>query len=164
MGFAQTGQVKPHLPSRPCGQDSGRHTAKYTFPSQPEAQNTRATLRPCPAGAQCPHPQAVPHPRLPYPTPVTSPAPRLHPALGSSPYPIPQPQAVLPPSPPHPQGSPPPPLAVELMSPPCQMALPPQESGTCFRSSLCHTHNKQVFVSTSVSPELRMDPRSQAQP
>lgn len=73
-GFAHTGQVKPHIPSRPCGQESRRDTPDYTFPSHPGAENTAATLRPCPARLDVPASRLSPTPSpgctpLPFPTP-----------------------------------------------------------------------------------------------
>lgn len=125
-GVCPTGQVKPHLPSRPCGQDSGKtHTWPYLpLPSQgqrtqqPPQNHALQVLVPSPTSPSpgCPPPWA------PLPSLAPSPAP-----------------GCVPSSPPGPQCSPPLLLAVLLMSPPCQMALPLQESETGSEVLCSHT-------------------------
>lgn len=93
----------------------------------------------CWCRAQHPHHQAVPHPGLP-----------------SSAQPLVQPQAVPPP--------PLPALNALLPTPGCVADVTPLPNDLApsgirnrFQKLSVHTHNKQFIVSTSVSPELRMD-------
>ena len=118
VGFAQQGRGSPTYSPGPVARTVERHTPDHTFPSPARGREPNS------------------HPKN-HALPVLEPNVliiRLSPTQGGPP----------PPSLPSMLSSPL--LALLLMSPPCQMTLPLQESETGFRSSLfTHTTNSLLF-------------------